>query len=635
MLTLPETLVLPLSSSFPPNSIFCIFPVPSALAADFVHTGLYMAFRNALIIALILAAGTPVFAQKPAIPEWTRGAIWYQILIDRFCNGDQANDPDGKGVLGDSLYQWRVSPWTGNWYDLSIQEKLYNKDFYPNAFLRQYGGDYAGILKRVGYLKNLGVGALMLSPVFSATSSHKYDVNSLHHTCKHFGRKNGVDTTYMNREVPDDPKTWYFTGADRDFLDMVKALHDSGLKVVIDAQLVHTSPTFWAFDDLVRNQEKSRFAAWFGVKQWDKAETPFESEFSYDALWDVKAFPRFKTDTLGLVQGPRDYVFAATKRWMDPDGDGNPSDGIDGWRIVLTHWLPERFWVQWTALVKSINPNAVIIAEWSDPAKPAPGCFDIVYTKNFARAVDGTLVTHDLYPTQFDELLTATLKAAKDPDAGILIVGDMETDRLASQCANPQVPFEFNNTPQRNPYYVMRKPTPAERRLQRQALMLQFCVPGAPLIYYGDEAGMWGGDDPDNRKPMLWFDSTYSSECTFSVNGDDTRYPRLFDSTVYSFYRKLIALREKHISLQYGAMNTIIIDDVKRMYAFRRESGADKVWILVNAGDTAQECNIPLRELPNGTRLVDVFADVDFYVLKNRLACVLPPRTVSVLVPAW
>jgi cyclomaltodextrinase / maltogenic alpha-amylase / neopullulanase len=567
------------------------------------------------------------------VPEWSRGIIWYQILIDRFQNGDAGNDPIGKEVLGDSLYQWDVSTWTSNWYKLTIKESLFNTDFYPNAYLRQYGGDYKGIEERIPYLKKLGVDALLLSPVFAATSAHKYDVQSYHHTCRHFGHKNGIDTTYLNRENPADPKTWYLTSSDRDFVDLTKSLHDSGLKVVVDVQFAHVSPRFWAFNDVLKKQELSVFGSWFDVSEWDKAETPFKSEFTYKSMWGVNSFPLFRTDSLGLVTGPKEYVFAATKRWLDPDGDGNPSDGIDGWRVTLTSWLPEAFWVEWTAMVKSVNPQAIVIAEWNEISKSPPDCFDIVYSKKTAEGLSGALLSHKLYPTQLDVLVSENVMQAKDPDAAITIVGDLETDRVASQCVNAALDFESENTPQRNASYVVAKPNAAQRRLQKQLLLLQFTLVGSPMIYYGDEAGMWGADDPDNRKPMLWPDMKFDDETSFSINGDAAKHEVMFDSAVYNFYRSLIELREQHLALKYGSVQTLVIDDEKRLYAFKRESGSDRVWVVMNASDKPGKCSIPIRELPSGSTLTDPFANVDFQVSNGGITIVLPPRTVSLILP--
>ncbi|MAT38517.1 MAG: hypothetical protein CL946_02810 [Ectothiorhodospiraceae bacterium] len=608
------------------SPVFYSMKSPLIIAAKLSGAGIV------LFLFFALAVPCTLHAQRPNPPSWTRGIHWYQILIDRFDNGNPENDPTGREVLGDTLYQWSVSDWTRNWYELTVQEKMYNTMFYPNAYLRQYGGDFAGIRQRLGYLKRTGIDALMLSPVFKAPSSHKYDVSSLHHVDEHFASKGEIDTTYLNRENPADPKTWYFTTADREFLDMVAAIHDTGMKVIVDVQFVHVNAQFWAFRDLLKKQEQSLYRGWFNVHEWDRAETPFESEFRYDCLWDTKAFPLFKTDTTGLAPEPREYVWGATRRWLDPDGDGDPKDGVDGYRVTLVENLPERFWYEWTAHVKSVNPEAVTIAEWIGDPSEAPECFDIIYTKTFAKAVTQFLLNKTSTPTAFDDMYNQHFHTTANQDASILVVSDLETDRLASRCANADVKFEKNNTPQRNLEYKVREPNELERRLQQQCLILQFTLPGAPLIYYGDEAGMWGGDDPDNRKPMAWFDMEFDDESSFPLNADPSAWDAGFDSSMYSFYRTLIELRKEHIALQYGTMSTVVIDDEKKVYAYVRESGSDRVWVAVNASDEPQICPIRISGIEDGYYLADPFHSVRFRVREGLIYPVLSPNTVSLLV---
>jgi glycosidase len=200
-------------------------------------------------------------------------------------------------------------------------------------------------------------------------------------------------------------------------------------------------------------------------------------------------------------------------------------------------------------------------------------------------------------------------------------------------CVNDTLAFDIGNSPRINASYLARPPDGAVRRLQRMLLLLQFTLPGAPVIYYGDEAGMWGGDDPDNRKPMIWPDMRFADERSFEVTGDPDRYPVVFDSGMYRYYRALIALREKYIALRSGTMQTLQLDDVTGLYVFMRAAGAEKIYVAVNTGDNSRQCALTYLGLPEGIRLVDPIHNVSFYTRRDQVSFVIPPRTVSLLIP--
>jgi glycosidase len=165
-------------------------------------------------------------------------------------------------------------------------------------------------------------------------------------------------------------------------------------------------------------------------------------------------------------------------------------------------------------------------------------------------------------------------------------------------------------------------------------LLLQFTLPGSPVIYYGDEAGMSGGDDPDHRKPMLWPDMSFDHEVAFEVNGDPIGYPRRFDSSLFSYYKELIRLRGAWTALRSGATQTLLLDDVTSLYAYMRTAGAEKVFVVVNASDNPQPCVLPYLGLPEGSRLDDPFLGVSFFTRRDAVSFVIPARTATILFPA-
>ena len=193
--------------------------------------------RFFITMFVLCAMAVPAGAQYPDAPGWARGMVWYLVMPDRFSNGDTLNDPHAEYIFDEARLPWKVSPWTTNWYQRTLEEKMLHDTFYPAALLRQYGGDIDGILSRLDYLQELGVEGLIFTPMFEARSSHKFDVSSFHHIDRCFGPLSPVDTAFLSREVPHDPLTWYLTAADRRFIDLVAEAHKRGMRVLMMAQL--------------------------------------------------------------------------------------------------------------------------------------------------------------------------------------------------------------------------------------------------------------------------------------------------------------------------------------------------------------------------------------------------------------
>ena len=162
-------------------------------------------------------------------PEWARHAVWYQIYPERFCNGDPANDPDKQSLTNsyphNTVSPWQVHPWNSDWYQLQPYEKLNTLTLFENIHRRRYGGDLQGIINKLDYLVDLGINALYLNPIFDSPSHHKYDGACYHHVDPHFGPDPKGDRNLIATETPDDPATWYWTAADRLFLELVEEVH--------------------------------------------------------------------------------------------------------------------------------------------------------------------------------------------------------------------------------------------------------------------------------------------------------------------------------------------------------------------------------------------------------------------------
>ncbi|MCS7049681.1 MAG: alpha-amylase family glycosyl hydrolase, partial [Verrucomicrobiae bacterium] len=284
----------------------------------------------------------PVFAT----PEWAKHVVWYQIFPDRFANGTRENDPP------------RALPWKWDWYQFAAWEQP-NEDrtFSPDWYNRWFGGDFQGIIQRLGYLRDLGVTALYLCPVFEARSYHGYDTTDYRHIMRWFGFRESFPVETL------DPSTWQWTKSDRLFLEFLQRARAAGMKVIVDGVFNHMGRDSFALQDVLTNGAQSIYADWFDVTDWGPP-------VRYNS-WDGGGWmPNFRKNQRHGIASPsaREYLLNITRRWMDPNGDGDPSDGVDGWRLDVAADIPAAFWRDWRKFVKSINPNAYIVGEhWGEP----------------------------------------------------------------------------------------------------------------------------------------------------------------------------------------------------------------------------------------------------------------------------
>ncbi len=521
-------------------------------------------------------------------PEWARHAVWYQIMPDRFRNGSTENDPNP------------VVPWTHEWFSPAGAEGKDGQTFYKwYVFSRLYGGDLHGVQEKLPYLKELGVNAIYFNPVFQAPSHHKYDAINYLHVDEHLGGKGDYEAVAA-RENLLDPSTWEWTASDRVFLEFIRQAHAHGMKVVIDGVFNHVGTKHPAFQDVVKNGQASPYADWFDVTSWEP--------FKYNGWAGHDSLPVFRKSAHGLASDAvKKHIFDVTRRWMDPDGDGDPSDGIDGWRLDVPNEIALPFWAEWRSVVKAVNPDAYITGEiWDRADAWLDGRhFDAVMNYQFAKPAIEWIFnrTQKITPTTLDRRL-AELRLAYPAVATYVmqnLVASHDTDRVASMALNPDRPYDHKNRVQDdNPDYNNAKPGPLEYQRVRLLLLLQMTYVGAPMIYYGDEVGMWGADDPTCRKPMLWEDlQPYDDAENNVVLRDHLEY-----------FRKAIALRNAHSALRTGEFETLLVDDSADVWAFRRAGDGQHCVVILNASDQPHEIRVPLRDgLP--ARPTVVFGEPD------------------------
>lgn len=536
----------------------------------------------------------------PDIPQWTKEVIWYQIFPERFRNGDTTNDPTYADIQGcwphDTVLPWQPHPWGSEWYKLQPYEKENGNDIWYNITRRRYGGDLQGIIDKLDYLQELGIGAIYLNPVFTSPSLHKYDAACYHHVDPTLGPDPKGDKELIKEEIPDDPTTWVWTTADKLLLKLIEEVHKRDMKIILDGVFNHVGFNHFAFQDVLKNQENSRFKDWFCINTWEDKEKG--TEFEYEGWWGVKDMPVLREDENGIVAGPKEYIFASVKRWMDPYNDGMIEKGIDGWRLDVANEVGIPFWKDFRSHVKTINPEAYITGEVTDTTEAIRpyvngDVFDGVMNYNF------TFIASEYFikgrakctSTMFNNLLQHHLDGfpMESNLAMQNLLASHDTDRPGSRVINRRIEsfldidHFFNKSKATNRWYKTHQPRRDEVNMLKLMVIFQMTFPGAPMIYYGDEVGMWGAKDPCCRKPMVRNDIEYEDEVLLA-DGRKWKYPDKvqINRFLLNHYIKMATIRNHHKVLQLGNYRPLYTDDVNEIFAFERSYDGQKAIIVLN-----------------------------------------------------
>ena len=569
-----------------------------------------------LVLTLGCATDVPRSPDAPnlAVPAWAKDVVWYQIFLERFRNGDPANDPTLHDMEGSWPHVqpagWQPTPWTHDWYRQEPWAEATGSGFYSTVQLRRYGGDLQGVIDKLDYLQDLGVTALYLNPVNDAPSLHKYDARTYRHIDRNFGPDPRGDEARIAAEDPVNPATWQWTAADSLFLVLVDEVHRRGMRIILDYSWNHTGVTFWAWQDVLRNQEASPYAGWYEIERFDDPATPDTSEFAYSGWAGVPDLPEWKKtgrpegQRHGAIEGTlvpavRDHIFNVTRRWLDPDGNDEPSDGIDGFRLDVAEQVPLGFWREYRAFVRGINPDAYLVGEvwWErwpekmfDPAPWLQGdVFDAVMNYRwymptrsfFAGAPPGLSASQ--YVAHLDSIAAGI---GWDQRPGMMnLTASHDAPRFATSVYNPGR-YKYRVTPRESPEYRIDRPDERTRQVQRMILVQQFTYIGAPHIWNGDEVGMWGADDPDPRKPMVWADLTYEDEVADPFGRPRRRDRVAPDLELLETYRELVALRRQHLRLFVdGTLTWRLTDDARGLLAYERALGEERALVAFNTSD--------------------------------------------------
>ena len=511
-------------------------------------------------------------------PDWAKGAVMYQIFTDRFYNGDPSNDVETNEYYYIGGYSTKVKDW--------------NK--YPAAMgVREfYGGDLKGVMEKLDYLQDLGVEVLYFNPLFVSPSNHKYDIQDYDYIDPHYGvivedggevlaegeTENRKATKYQKRVT--DLKN--LEASNQLFIELVEELHRRGMKIILDGVFNHCgSFNKWMDRERIYEGQKdykpgafvsadSPYKSYFHFFDDDRAKWPYNG--SYDGWWGHDTLPKLNYEDSVKLEN---YILYIGKKWVSPPYN------VDGWRLDVAADLGQTneynhvFWKKFREAVKSANPNALILAEhYGDPSEWLQGDeWDTVMNYDaFMEPVTWFLTGMEKHSDEQRE----ELRGNTDHFVGSIThhMGNMLMPSL-QVAMNELSNHDHSRFLTRTNYMVGRVENlgPAAANdyvnlaVMREAVVMQMTWVGAPTVYYGDEAGVCGFTDPDNRRTYPW--------------GHENQ-------ELIAFHREMIRIHKEHPALRTGSLNIlngsirVPNDDEHNILVYGRFQGEDRIVVAVN-----------------------------------------------------
>ena len=517
------------------------------------------------------------------VPEWAKGALMYQIFVDRFNNGDPTNDVLGDEYVYIGFPVTKVEKWDDRLSVLDVD--------------RFYGGDIQGIWDKLDYLQSLKVEVLYLSPVFVSPSNHKYDCQDYEHIDPHYGVIVKDEGGLVTGDASDNgnAKRYSVRTSDRENLEasdeffarFVQEVHKRGMRIILDGVFNHCG-SFNKWMDREKIYEKD---GGYEPGAYLTADSPYRDFFlfgdqdgwpdndSYEGWWGHNTLPKLNYEgSEKLYQ----YVLDIARRWL------SPPYSIDGWRLDVAADLghsPEmnhRFWRDFRKTVKEANPDALILAEHYGDAS------DWLSGDQW-----DTVMNYDAFMEPISWFLTGLEKHSERKDEHLLhnsqafmcsMLSNMSRMQTGSLYAamNELSNHDHSRFLTRTNRVVGRlyKPEDAENAEKginygtfRSGALIQMTWPGAPTIYYGDEAGVCGWTDPDNRRTFPW--------------GKE-------DLELTEFHRYLTGIRNRTSVFRRGAFKPLLAEN--GMIAYGRFDADEQGVVVVNSEDYAQRVRIPVWE---------------------------------------
>ena len=516
-------------------------------------------------------------------PDWAKGAVFYQIYVDRFSNGDPSNDVLDREYIYIGEPVTRVADWN------KYPAKMGVREF--------YGGDLQGVLDHLDYLQELGVDVLYLNPIFVSPSNHKYDIQDYDYVDPHFttiavdegevlpeGALNNIQATKYISRVTDKRN---LEASNAFFVKFVEEVHRRGMRVILDGVFNHCgSFNKWMdAERLYENQygyekgayvdKNSPYHNYF--KFYNEEEWPYNEE--YDGWWGHRTLPKLNYEESRQLY---EYILKIGRKWVSPPYN------VDGWRLDVAadlgygEEMNHQFWRDFRTAVKEANPEAIILAEhYDDPREWLEGDqWDTVMNYNaFMEPVTWFFTGMEKHSDEKRSDLLGNTRAFLD--SMMYHMSRFQYPSLLvsmNELSNHDHSRFLTRTNQTVGRTESMGPEAADanvnKGIMRAAVMLQMTWPGAPTLYYGDEAGVTGWTDPDNRRTYPW--------------GHE-------DQGLIEYHRKMIRIHKEHEALLTGSLK--YLEGAYKVICYGRFTAREKMVVLINGGFDEAKVRVPVWEI--------------------------------------
>lgn len=512
-------------------------------------------------------------------PNWAKGAVFYQIFVDRFFNGDSSND-----VL-DNEYKY-IGEGT-------VEVKDWNKYPATSGIREFYGGDLLGVMKKLDYLKELGVEVIYLNPIFVSPSNHKYDIQDYDYVDPHYGViLKDTGECLINQAQSNKEASRYITrvtskenleASNQLFIQLVQEVHARNMKIILDGVFNHCG----SFNKWLDREEIYLGSSGYEKGAYVDKESPYRSFFqfrkeewpnntTYDGWWGHDTLPKLNYEKSTML---KQYILDIAKKWVSPPYNA------DGWRLDVaadlgyTESYNHQFWKEFRKVVKEANPEALILAEHYGDA-----------SSWLAGDEWDSVMNYDAFMEPITWFLTGLEKHSDHYRADMLgnyeafyhsmmhFMARFQTQSL-QVAMNELSNHDHSRFLTRTNHMVGRTatvgPNAANENLNmgimREAVVMQMTWPGAPTVYYGDEAGVCGWTDPDNRRTYPW-------------GREDVELIRM--------HKELIYMRKSYEALRVGSLK--ILTGAQGVICYARFNQDDQFIIILNNNHHEVNISIPV-----------------------------------------
>ena len=484
-------------------------------------------------------------SKKVNTPKWFEEGVLYHIFVDRFNKTGKIHNPKKNSFM---YANWEDTPM----YIKNSEGEIARWDF--------HGGNLKGIISKLNYLKSLGISIIYLSPIFEAQSNHKYDT----------GNYKAIDPMFGDEEI---------------FKELIEEAKEKGMSIILDGVFSHTGDDsiyfnkYGNYDSLGAYQSKeSKYSSWYNFKNYPN---------EYDCWWGVKSMPNVNENEESYM----DYIIrdkdSVINKWMNY--------GVKGWRLDVVDELPNKFLDELRKETLKANNESILIGEvWEDASNK------ISYNERRKYLLGNQLngVTGYVFKNIILDFLTYKINSSDVYNKFMTIKENYPKYAFKSNLNllgthdTPRILTELNE----------------DKELLNLAVAIQMTFEGVPYVYYGDEAGMTGGKDPDNRKTYPWKNE---------------------DKELIAFYKKMIKDRNNNEVLSRGDTTFLNLEneDVFAYIRHMENSQENEVLVIVNRSNNENTVSINLKEVYKSIKS----AEEEYELIDNKVYIRLEPKSFKIL----